>query len=359
MLKRDIAKIRAACKPLVKKYDGLIKVLMLFGSTVRARETPADVDLLCIVDDTHEKFSKAVILAINKELGLVKESLEKEAGVHVHLQPSKPLSLWWDMLRSGNPFAFTAMRDALPIYDPAGYVKPLQILLRKGRLAGTAEQVEVLIGRAPSKLDRARRIFLEEVTADLLGALTDAAHAVLMFAGVAPPAARHIGMELRRAFVSKGLLDEHTVAIYEDMFELCSKIEHGELVRLSGRELDVYLSKAVTFIERLEKLFDILDVAKRKRIIEETHELAFDTCRLALKRRGQIPPKKPEQLIAVFKRHFIDTGLVAKEHLEVLYKIHTAKRAADTGKILEVPERDIYASEVYAKNLVRILKKIK
>lgn len=353
----QLEKLKKACAPMIKKYASIIKAIWIYGSAVRAETAPADIDMMILVDDTSE-IPDAKIMELRRDMEAVDATLKKE-NVAIHWQPPKPLSLWWDMLRGGNPLAFTSMRDALSIYDPGGYVAPLQILLKQGRLAGTREQAEELMGRAPVKLEKARRIFLEEITADLMAAMTEASHAVLMFAGVPPPTKSNVRTELRQRFVARGLLEEKYVEDYENFFELAQRIEHGDIQRLSGKELDRWLEKVVAFIERLERLFLVLEVLKRKDIINAAHHTAFEAAREALQRLGEKAPERPEQIIENFKKYFVDTGLVAKEHLNVLQKLYAAKKAAVAGKIGELPEREVYESEVYAKNLADTLHRIR
>lgn len=347
-----MGRIKSACEALAKKHR-LIKAIWIFGSAAREEKTPFDIDMLLLYDDTR-RIAEAELNEMKRDVSRVEQNL-REKKLNVHFQSPKPLSLWWDMLRSGNPLAYTAMRDALVIYDPAGYVEPLQILLKEGRLAGSKEAAEELLGKAPKKLELARRIFLEEIITDLMGAMTEASHAVLMFAGVAPPAAKNVRTELRERFVKSGLLEESWVRDYEDFFDFTSKIEHGEVTRVTGEEIDRRLERVANFIHRLELLFTALDEKKRRAIVERAHSTAFNAARDALKKVAKTAPKSHEQVIENFKTHFIDTGLVAPEHLQVLRKVHMAKRAAEAGKILELPEKDVYESEVYARNLAVVL----
>lgn len=358
MLASDVKKIKSESKSLVKKYDGLIKTIWVYGSAARLEETPHDIDMLMIIDDTRGDISEKIVSSLRGEMDSFEEKMKKEK-LNIHWQSPKPLSLWWDMLRGGNPLAFTSMRDAVIIYDPAGYLEPLQILLKKGRLAGTREQAEELIGKAPLKLELARKVFLEEITSDLMSALTECSHAVLMFAGMAPPAQKNVRTALRESFVSRGLLEEKYVEDYEDFFDLAKKIEHGELTKISGHDLDRHLEKASSFIERMEKLFTNLEAMKRRSIVETAYRVALAACANALRQIGQTPPKQIDSLIETFKKHFVDTGLVSREYLNVLLKLKETKSAVEKGKLAEIPEKDIYESEVYAHNLAHVLQRVK
>jgi len=315
-------------------------------------EKPHDIDLMMIVDDTRGAIPDSVMNSLRADIDSLTEKLMREK-MHVHFQPPKPLSLWWDMLRSGNPLAFTSMRDAQVVYDPAGYIEPIQILLRKGRLAGTREQARELIARAPLRIEQAKRVFLEDITADIMAAMTESANALLMFTGVFPGGSVH--RELREKFVAPRLLEEKFVQDYENFFDLARKVQHGEVTKLSGEELDKWLKKAAAFVERMEKLFNVLDLMKRKSIVEEAHRTAFEAAKDAIRNLGAIPPEKHESIIALFKSQFVDTGLVSIDHLNLLHRLHGAKQAMASGRWAEIPEREVYESQVYAKNLAMIL----
>ncbi|MGC9310555.1 MAG: nucleotidyltransferase domain-containing protein [Candidatus Aenigmatarchaeota archaeon] len=336
---------------LVRKYP-LIKAIFVYGSAARKDAKPNDVDTLVIVDDTSDKYSPSMMGHLEDDLGRISKQGDEKLGVDLHFQSPKTLSVWWDLLRSGEPWVTTAVGDALVIYDPSDYITPLSILVNNGRVHGTREKAETLIERAPYRLKEARRMMLEEVTTELLAAMVETAQAVLMFYGIAPPAAKSLGTELKKSFVDSYLLDPRIVEYYEDFFEFTEKISHGEVTKISGREIKKYLERGVFFITKVDELFGLLEVNKKKEIIDSSYDRAVRVCADALHVK-----KFDRAAIRRFKREFVDTGMVSKGYLSVLERIFNLKDLSEKGKIKEIPERDIYSSVIYAKNLEEVVRK--
>ncbi|MEM5814189.1 MAG: hypothetical protein QXD77_00005, partial [Candidatus Aenigmatarchaeota archaeon] len=55
----------------------------------------------------------------------------------------------------------------------------------------------------------------------------------------------------------------------------------------------------------------------------------------------------------------IKPGLVDKGYLEILKKIFSLKDALEKGKLEGIPEKDIYNSRMYSKNLKAVLTQVK
>lgn len=338
---------------LVKKYP-LIKAVFVYGSAARKDTKPNDVDTLVIVDDTADNFSPMVTEHLSAEMDEVSKLGRENLKVDIHFQSPKPLSGWWDLIRSGEPWVMTAISDALIIYDPSDYITPLNKLVNNGRVHGTHEKAQSLIDRAPYRLREARRILLEDITVEILSAMVETAQAVLMFYGVAPPAAKNLSRELRRNFVESGLLDSRAVEYYEDFFELTEKVSHGEVTRVNGSEIKKHLERAVYFIDKVNNLFEVLEEKKRKEMIDKSYERVSKVCMETLHIK-----KLDRRAIETFKKEFVDTGMVSHVYLGILEKLFNLKAMSEKGRIKEIPEREIYSSIVYAKNLEEVLKQSK
>ncbi|MBW6461822.1 MAG: nucleotidyltransferase domain-containing protein [DPANN group archaeon] len=347
--------------PFCEKFKTVVKSVYIAGSAVRQKDyvKGSDIDILVIVDDTREDFDKRVIDLMNMNLRDISKTAMTNDKLDLHMQAPKPLTVFWDMVRSGQPWIITQMRDALILYDPSGYIKPIQILLNDGKLSGTKERSQTLINDAPKKLGEARKIFLEDITSDLLSAMVESAQAVLMFSGVAPPASKNIGRELSKRFVDTKIIPARIVQDYERMYETTRKIDHGEITNVSGREIDKYIGMVTEFIESMEKLFNVLDFMKKKKMVNEAYDKTIDACSSALKKAGKVKPKDHSEILKHFKVHFIDTGLVSKDHIETLKKMHTNKKAFDSGNVSDISEDEIYSSNIYATNLQKAIGDVK
>lgn len=352
--------LKKVASEVLKEYNGLIKAMWVYGSAVRKGEfkPTSDIDLMILLDDVTHKVSASKLKEVDDKVDELVKKVKKEMKVKIHPQPPKRLSDWWDLLRSGEPWVFTSMRDAVPIYDPSGYIEPLQRLLRGGRLHGTWERAQMLLERAPYRIESARRIFLNEITSDLLAAMVEAGQAVLMFSGVAPATAPTLGLELKKRFVKKRLLEAGYVELYDDFYELTKKIEHGEITRISGKELDKWIARVKAFLARMQKLFANLEEQKKKELIEAAHRESIAAIQAALAKVGK-PKVKEKEMIKYVEEFLIKPGLVDKSYLAVLKKIFSLKDALEKGKLESVPEKDIYSSRMYARNLKIVLESIK
>ncbi|MEM5814858.1 MAG: nucleotidyltransferase domain-containing protein, partial [Candidatus Aenigmatarchaeota archaeon] len=283
--------LKRIASEVLKEYDGLIKAIWIYGSAVRKGEfkPTSDIDMLILLDDITQKATAAKLSEVDDVATGIAKAVKKEMNINIHVQPPKRLSDWWDLLRGGEPFAFTCMRDALPIYDPSGYIEPMRRLLRSGQVHGTWERAQMLLERAPYRLETAKRIFHSEITADLLLAMVESGQAVLMFSGAAPATAPTLGVELRRHFVERKLLEPGYVDMYEDFYEFTKKFEHGEMTKISGKEMDRWIKRAKAFLIRMQELFDVLEALKKKEIIEEAHKESLDAARAALAKVGKKP----------------------------------------------------------------------
>lgn len=361
MAKEGVAEaLKRTASQVLKEYDGLIKAMWIYGSAVRKGEfkPTSDIDMMILLDDMTQKVTAAKLREVDDKVSELSRKVKKELKVNIHPQPPKRLSDWWDLLRGGEPWVFTSMRDAVPIYDPSGYIEPLQRLLRGGQLHGTWERAQMLLERAPYRLEKARRIFLNEITADLLGAMVESGQAVLMFSGAAPATAPTMGDELRKRFVKKRLLEGGYAELYDDFYELTKKIEHGELTKLSGKELERWIGRVKAFLGRMKNLFDQLEAQKKKQLVEEAHKESLEAAKAALAKvgKGKVAEKEVVKYVEEF---LIKPGLVDKGYLDVLKKIFSLKDALEKGKLGELPEKDVYNSRMYARNIRAVMEGVK
>lgn len=350
--------IKDSCSRILSRYGSRIKAIWIYGSFARgdAKRT-SDIDVMTLVDDATSDISGSTLAEITDAISAINRDVKEKTKINIHFQPAKRLTDWWDLLRSGEPWVFTSMRDALPVYDPSGYVEPLSRLLKEGRLTGTSERSQLLIQRAPSRLEDVRKIFLEDITSDLLFAMVEAGQAVLMFYGIAPPSAKNLGNALRKNFVSKKILENYYTTIVDDFYELTRKIDHSELTKLKAVEIYSWVSKARDFIYRMEDIFAKLESEKKKEMIEESNEVAFTACRNILKRKGV--KVNEENILHFVEKELVKTGLVSKGYLEILKKIKSMKEASDKNRLHEITEKDVYTSRLYAKNLETLLKEVR
>ncbi len=344
-----LQEIQERCTPLEDELGPFVKAVMVYGSAARKEHVEgSDIDILVIVDDTHPGFDREEYSAVKQTIREIQDDAPDDLDLHI--QPPKPLSSWWDLLISGEPWAVTSMRDAQPVYDPSGYIRLTQKLLLEGELHGTEERAQTLIKRSREKYLKTRRLLLEDVTAELLNAMTEAAQAVLMYYGHPPPSPNHVAEELERNFVERNLLKQQAVTDYESFYELTERIDHGTLSAFSASEMDDYLQQAMAFIKAMASLFDRLETEKHEDIVSTAHEEAVLLCEEALAEEGVDLPVEEEETLQRFREVFVEQGLVSEEYWRMLQRIRDNKTAMEEGDLDGLPDEEIYASRAHLRD---------
>ena len=234
-----------------KKFDKIIKSIILFGSTVKKTNVAnSDIDIIIIIDDASIKFDQETIAWYREELGKIISENPYKQELHIN---SVRLTTWWqDMLR-GDPVVINVIRYGEAIIDFGGFFNPLKFLLQEGKIKPTPEAIYTCLERAPQHLVRSRQAELGSIEG-IYWALVDSSHALLMAAKIVPPSPEHIPQILRENFVNKRLLNEEHVSFYLEMFNLHKGITHGDIRALGGRDIEKMQDKADKFIKKMAEL---------------------------------------------------------------------------------------------------------
>lgn len=240
---------------LYKKFDKLIKSVILFGSSVKKTSTSSsDIDLIIIVDDASIKFDNEVINWYRQELSKIIQQNPYQKELHIN---TVRLTTWWQDLIKGDPIVINIIRYGVPILDFGGYFTPLRVLLEQGKIRATPEAIYTSLERAPQHLARSK--FAESSAIEgVYWAMVDAAHALLITANILPPSPEHISGLLKEHFVNKKLLNIKYVIWYRDVYLLHKQIVHGSIKDIKGQDLDTWQDRAEEFINIVAKLIDSL-----------------------------------------------------------------------------------------------------
>jgi predicted nucleotidyltransferase/uncharacterized protein (UPF0332 family) len=234
-----------------KKFDKLIKSVVLFGSAVK--KTPvagSDIDLILILDDVSVKWDQELIAWYRTELGkIVKQNPYK---ISIHINTIK-LSTWWSDLLKGDPVVINIIRDGKALIDFGGFFEPLQYLLVEGKIKPSPEAIYSLLQRAPMHITRSRYAELSSIEG-LFWSMVDSAQAALIAANVMPSSPEHLPVDLKQTFVDEGKLKMKYVQWYNDLLMLHKKIVHGHITDLKGVEIDDWQEKAQEFLKTMADL---------------------------------------------------------------------------------------------------------
>src|SRR3989338_8483910 len=82
-----------------KKFDQLIKSIVLFGSSAKKVSTPdSDIDIIIIIDDVSVKWDMELVAWYREELGKLIQANPYVKSLHIN---SVKLSTWWDDMMRG------------------------------------------------------------------------------------------------------------------------------------------------------------------------------------------------------------------------------------------------------------------
>ena len=244
----DLRTARVFAKKLREELQDFVVAVILFGSTARKQSTEkSDIDILVVGDDIDFKTTKAFI----ETYRIIMQKVIATTSSRLHVT-SMTLSSFWEYARVGDPVVYNILRDGVSLYDE-GFFRPLQKLLRTGRVRPTEESVWRYYARAPKTLTNSRWHVMQ-ATLDLYWAVIDSAHAALMKHGHVPPSPDHMASMLDKAFVKKRKLEKEYVETMRRFYKLSKMITHREIKEIKGKEFEAYFKEAEDFVKRMRKL---------------------------------------------------------------------------------------------------------
>ena len=236
-----------------KKFDKIIKSVILFGSVAKKSEViGSDIDIIIVIDDATINWDQELIAWYREELDKILRTNPYKKSLHIN---TVKLSTWWEDLMRGDPVLINILRYGEAMIDFAGFFEPLKYLLIKGKIKSTPEAIYSCLQRAPMHLIRSKTSELNSIEG-LYWAMVDSAHAALIAANVPPPSPEHIPVNLKDTFVNSGKLKMKYVVWYRDLLVLHKKITHGEIKDLKGIEIDQWQERTEEFLNVMAKLVD-------------------------------------------------------------------------------------------------------
>lgn len=238
-----------------KKFDKIIKSIVLFGSTAKKTQTlGSDIDLVIIIDDAAIKWDQELIAWYREELEKIIQTNPYKSSLHIN---TIKLTTWWQDLMRGDPLITNIIREGESLIDFAGFFMPLKHLLIEGKIKSTPESIYSCLQRAPIHIQRSRIAELNSIEG-LFWSMVDSAHAALIAANITPASPEHIPRDLKEAFVNNGKLKMKYIVWFRDLLMLHKKIQHQEITNLKGVEIDAWQERAEEFLNTMAKLVNEL-----------------------------------------------------------------------------------------------------
>lgn len=366
--------VKKFSEEVLKKYGKYIKAIIMMGSVARDDFKPtSDVDVFAIADDTSFKLTNEFL----DKMDLDFEKIAQKINKNISIQPTYTLTEFWDYARVAHPIIYNFIKEGIAVYD-TGFFSPIKKLLEMGRIPATREAIESYMEGAPKKLQRAKTVKLLMLAEDCYYAVLNSAQAVLMFMGLAPPVPSKAYDEIIEFLVKPGILEQDYADYLREIIEIRKKIEHKEMLDVSGAFVDEWITKSEKFVDKMFNLLGALEMRKKEKILERTHEVMQKAAMTALKTLHKIdmgqnienPATNFENLVTdfekklgskipdAFKKDFIDTKRVDGYYWDVWKKIDELKKLSEERKIDQVPDKDVYEMRENVRKLIRDLAKV-
>jgi predicted nucleotidyltransferase/uncharacterized protein (UPF0332 family) len=358
---KRLQEAREFAKRVLEKYGNLVKSIVLMGSVVRGEFKPeSDIDIIVILDDTIEELSGDKLEAIDDDL----EKMAKIISDKISVQPSYTLTEFVDYAKSGHPIVYNFIKEGEPLFD-AGFFMPWKRLLKLGKIQGTREAIENYMEDAPKKLARAKTVKLLMLAEDCYYAMVNSTQAVLMFMGLEPPVPSKLYEEVMEYLVKPGLLEEEYAKWLKEIVQIRKDIEHKKLLEVKGEFVDQWIERAEKYVEKMFNLLNALEIRKKEKILERTHEVMLKAAATAIKALHKLPENMQidelEKHLGIsirdaFKRDFIDSKRIEGYYLYIWNRIEELKKEViDERKFEKLKGNEVEQLREYVRKLIHEL----
>jgi predicted nucleotidyltransferase len=334
-------------KECLKRHGPLIRSIVLFGSTARDEfRKESDIDIFIIIDDTRHKITPGLKDKMEEDFDVIAKKISKQ----ISIQQPYLLTEFWRMVREGHPIIFNFIREGVPVFDKDIFL-PIKRLLQMGEIRPSKEAVEKFIERGPKRIKRVENAKIYMIVEDCYYAMLESAQAVLMFLGKSPPRPDDAPNALRKTVVKMKFVDEKTVKYLEDLITLRKKVEHKNVRRVSGAEIDEWLKKTRAFVKKMQDMIVKIEVLKRENMIEKSYAIMAETMTTVLNSLDRKPTLKT--LKSEFREHIVKPGLIDEKYFDIFAELEQMRKTVKSGKVLDIPKQQILMNREYVRKFIR------
>jgi len=321
---------------LLTEFSKYVVTYALAGSIIQGKMTPkSDIDVFVIIDDTDVK--RMTRTELRDKLRAIIISKGFEAANKTGIQNKLNVQVWiltefWEGLREANPVFFTSLRDGVPLYD-RGLFMPWKYLLKMGKIKPSPEAISMYMTSGEQLLKRVKTKLKEIGSEDFFWALQTPTQGAIMLYGLEPPTPKETPELLEKIFVKKEkLVDMKFVNTLKKVLDMRKKIEHGDIEKISGKDIDDLLKESEEYLKRLNKLYDQINLLKQKDSILTLYENTVSLTRDALKLEG-FDSVSENKILDHFKKTLIDRGKILDRALRLLKNVLNGKKLYDQNKL--------------------------
>ncbi|MCX8178846.1 MAG: nucleotidyltransferase domain-containing protein [Candidatus Aenigmarchaeota archaeon] len=340
-------------KKVLEKYGDKVKCIVMMGSAARNEfKKTSDIDFFVIIDDTEMPLDQAEKAKIDADI----LKIAQEISPAMSFQPLYTLTEFMEYARIAHPIIYNFIKEGRALYD-VGFFTPFQRLLQQGKIPTTREAIENYMSDAPKKINRAKTVKLLMLTEDCFYAILNTAQAVLMFIGNEPPVPNKAYEEFKKHLVDTGIVEEKYAIWLKDIVDVRKKIEHKEIMDVTGAFVDEWIQKSEEFVNKMYEVLSMLEQRKKEKVLEKSYEVMKKAIIAALK---QMNKEVDENSIdEAFRKELIESGKLNSHYFDVWRKIEIMKSLVDQNKSDKIDHKDVYRMRDYVKDFIRDLSRLK
>src|SRR3989338_7613965 len=318
---------------VLRKFEKYVASYVVGGSLVRGTaDKTSDVDTFVIIDDTDVKRMPRLQL-LEKLRGMIHDYIREATAlsgtknvlnVQVYL-----LTDFWDNVKDANPVMFTFIRDGIPMYDRGTFL-PWKLLLQMGKVKPSPESVDKFMKYGEQNESLVTRRLIDAMV-DIYWGVVTPTQALVMLAGHAPPAPKHMVSDVKKVLVdTEKVMSVNELKFLERVIKLYKDYEHGTLKTVPGKEVDELLSESKKYDKKLQEIRKKLE---EKLIVYDGERSYSEVFGLLKKIFGD---KSDDSLIKDVNKELIEKGKLQPRFLKPLKEIILMKTKVKSGKVTQL-----------------------
>jgi predicted nucleotidyltransferase len=315
---------------VLRKFEKYVASYVVGGSLVRGTAgKDSDVDTFVIIDDTDVKRMPRLQL-LEKLRGMIHDYIKEATAlsgtknllnVQVYLMTD-----FWDNVKDANPVIFTFIRDGVPMYDRGTFL-PWKLLLQMGKVKPSPEAVDKFMKYGEQNEALVTRRLLDAMQ-DIYWGVVTPTQALVMLAGHAPPAPKHMVNDVRKVLVDEQkVMAANELKFLEKVIKYYKDYEHGSLKNIPGKIIDELLEESKKYDKRLQEIRKKLEERLIVHDVDRSYSEVFD---LLKKIFGD---KSPESLVKDVNNELIAKGKLPPRFSKPLKEIIAMKTKVKNGKV--------------------------
>lgn len=315
---------------VLRKFEKYVASYVVGGSLVRGTAgKDSDVDTFVIIDDTDVKRMPRLQL-LEKLRGMIHDYIREATAlsgtknvlnVQVYLMTD-----FWDNVKDANPVIFTFIRDGVPMYDRGTFL-PWKLLLQMGKVKPSPEAVDKFMKYGEQNEALVSRRLIDAMV-DIYWGVVTPTQALVMLAGHAPPAPKHMVADVKKVLVdTEKVMSVSELKFLEKVIKYYKDYEHGTLKTIPGKIVDELLTESKNYDKKLQEIRKKLEA----RLIVHDADRSYDEVFSLLKKI--FGDKSIESLVKDVNSELISKGKLQPRFSKSLKEIVAMKNKVKSGKV--------------------------